>query len=964
MKKHLHLKKVLVALLTIVAVMVGHQAMAASKTVTYTFTVAFDSSNPNRCTLTFTPSNSGFGYSTGRKTVTILDVSSTTGFTVQLDDGLQLTYSQDQGRMTFGDYNSINLNWPNTGGNSRLTLGSSHYYVTHVKLAMPNGNNVLVGQAIPWTGANAQLDVDVDMVTETDGLVNFRTFSATFSDPQVFGQFTVTYGDSPRDYTITYNDAVNGQNGVTNNNPTTYNVTTNTFSVTAPTRTGYDFVRFTYTDAQQSNPIQPTLPHVISRGDAATRKAITFNAQWTPNTYTVTLDNQSATNPGTASVTATYDAAMPAITVPTKTGYTFGGYYTATNGGGTQYYNADGTSAHNWDIASETTLYAQWTANTYTVTLDNQSATNPGTTSVTATYDAAMPAITVPTKTGYTFGGYYTETNGGGTKYYNANGTSAHNWDIASATTLYAQWNVIPWTGGGTTENDPFVILYASQLIKLSNDVNGGNKYNGNFFKLGNDIDMSGVAFDGIGNSISRCFRGTFDGDGKIVSNVIVNRSEYENVGFFGYVSSGGAVKNLILDGVSIAGDQRVGVLVGYGYYCSIENCLVMNSSVTSNWSYRGVICGKPDEATLNGNHYRNCTCNNTQTTNIGVGNFGSTDVDGARSVHTLTLPEQVSVASATESVTYDEVTYYASTSTVTFNYNDVHDGYMPTYSATAGTVSGNTLTMPAEDVTITVSLVAITYNIAYDLAGGSVATANPNTYNIETETFTLNNPTREGYTFAGWTGTDLDEQTMTVTIAQGSTGDRSYTATWSTDAYTITYDLAGGSVATANPTTYTVETPTFTLNNPTKVACNFDGWTGSNGDTPETTVTIAQGSTGDRSYTAQWTQYAFTLSLGTDITASGTVAFTYEGTDYYAVGTEITLAYGGTIPEGYRPLYSVNGNAIVGNTFEMPTADVVVDAVLLERYYTRHRHRRGELHGRLLPTVLQFHQLHEHGPD
>ena len=83
----------------------GHQAMATDKTVTYTFTVAFDSSNPNRCTLTFTPSNSGFGNS-GPKTVTILDISNTTGFTVQLDDGLQLTYGQDRGSMTFGDYNN------------------------------------------------------------------------------------------------------------------------------------------------------------------------------------------------------------------------------------------------------------------------------------------------------------------------------------------------------------------------------------------------------------------------------------------------------------------------------------------------------------------------------------------------------------------------------------------------------------------------------------------------------------------------------------------------------------------------------------------------------------------------------------------------------------------------------------------------------------------------------------------
>lgn len=52
---------------------------------------------------------------------------------------------------------------------------------------------------------------------------------------------------------------------------------------------------------------------------------------------------------------------MPAIVKPTKTGYIFGGYYTGTNGTGTQYYTADGASARTWDSTTITTLYAKWT---------------------------------------------------------------------------------------------------------------------------------------------------------------------------------------------------------------------------------------------------------------------------------------------------------------------------------------------------------------------------------------------------------------------------------------------------------------------------------------------------------------------------------------------------------------------------------------------------------------------------
>ena len=367
-------------------------------------------------------------------------------------------------------------------------------------------------------------------------------------------------------------------------------------------------------------------------------------------TYTITFDKQSGSG-GTSSVMATYGSTMPSITVPTRSGYTFGGYYTGTNGNGTQYYTASGESARTWDLASATTLYAHWTANasdghekvqlweggpywattnigaenpedygyyfwwgdtvgykwenntwvatdgsssnfsfdysantptynkdittlqsegwidgmcvlapahdaahvkwggdwrmptqqeqcdlidncdwtwttkngvngyevrgrgdyasnsiflpaagcglwsslsnagsysyywssvpimdwgnawklsfhssdlftsegmrhygqpvrplqgttkvmTNVVTFDRQNGSG-GTASVTATYGCAMPSITVPTWSGYTFGGYYTGTNGSGTQYYTASGTSAMAWNLTSATTLYAKW--------------------------------------------------------------------------------------------------------------------------------------------------------------------------------------------------------------------------------------------------------------------------------------------------------------------------------------------------------------------------------------------------------------------------------------------------------------------------------------------------------------------------------------------
>ena len=154
---------------------------------------------------------------------------------------------------------------------------------------------------------------------------------------------------------------------------------------------------------------------------------------------------------------------------------------------------------------------------------------------------------------------------------------------------------------------------------------------------------------------------------------------------------------------------------------------------------------------------------------------------------------------------------------------------------------------------TYTANWTPITYKITYDLDGGSVATDNPITYNITTPNFTLNNPTKRGYTFVGWTGSNGTTPQTTVTITKGSMGDRTYTANWTPTTYTLTYNLDGGSVATANPTTYTVESPTFTLNNPTHTDYTFAGWTGTGLTEPTQTVTITQGSTDNRTYTANW---------------------------------------------------------------------------------------------------------------
>lgn len=124
-------------------------------------------------------------------------------------------------------------------------------------------------------------------------------------------------------------------------------------------------------------------------------------------------------------------------------------------------------------------------------------------------------------------------------------------------------------------------------------------------------------------------------------------------------------------------------------------------------------------------------------------------------------------------------------------------------------TIKNNKFTMPDNNVEVKAIFekdapAPTEYTITYDLAGGT-AEGNPDTYTIETRTFTLKNPTKSGYTFTGWSGTGLDgENNMNVTIPTGSTGNRTYTAHWryngsghSYSYYTIKATAgAGGSIS------------------------------------------------------------------------------------------------------------------------------------------------------------------------
>ena len=165
---------------------------------------------------------------------------------------------------------------------------------------------------------------------------------------------------------------------------------------------------------------------------------------------------------------------------------------------------------------------------------------------------------------------------------------------------------------------------------------------------------------------------------------------------------------------------------------------------------------------------------------------------------------------------------------------------------------------MPYAPLTLTLTADKL-YTVTLDASGGDPI--RPIQYTVESEAFLLPTPVRTGYIFLGWTGEGITEPQKTMEIPQGSTGDRTYTANWQVIEYTVTLDVSGGDPL--DPITYTVETPVI-LPTPTSTGYTFLGWTGEGETTPQLTVVLPKGTTGDKMYFANWEVNIYAITLDT----------------------------------------------------------------------------------------------------
>ena len=203
-----------------------------------------------------------------------------------------------------------------------------------------------------------------------------------------------------------------------------------------------------------------------------------------------------------------------------------------------------------------------------------------------------------------------------------------------------------------------------------------------------------------------------------------------------------------------------------------------------------------------------------------------------------------------------------------------------------------------------------IEYTITLDTNGGPVVS--PIKYTVE-DTFTLPYILRPGYEFAGWT---LDGSGMLpftpLIIYPGTTGDLHYKAEWRLAEYTITMDLDGGSGQ--EKVVYTITDEEFELPTPTRNGYEFVGWTGERITTPQTSVKIPKGSTGNKAYTANWKVIRYTITL---VTNGGAVIASIR----YTVEDSVTLP----IPPD-RPGYEFSGWVLDGSG-QFPSTPMIIPA-------------------------------------
>ena len=520
----------------------------------------------------------------------------------------------------------------------------------------------------------------------------------------------------------------------------------------------------------------------------------TLYAVWTPAGVTLTYNANGGTGAPTSEVRNAGSIANLSASAPTRSGYTFVRWNTAANGTGTNYssgasYTMPGTA---------TTLYAVWSAASGSLVYDANSgsgapSTQTGTQGATATVYA-----TVPTRSGFTFAGWNTASNGTGTAYL-AGATYTF---TSGAVTIYAQWTpntlyTLNYNANGATGGPGSTSAYGGQSLTQP----GTNPTRTGY-------TCTGWATTPTGTAISWPYT-------MPSANTTLYAVCAPNVYHVTYVANGGSP--------ATSADAR-----DYNYLSDVTVSSAAATGIT-----RGTydLVGWNTEINGSGTTYSIGSTFKMPASNLNlyaVWVLSSIpiryDANGGTGAPAATT--------ATASSTYTIDPQEPSRVGYTFN------GWAASGGSPAGgpfrTNGTSSFTVPAGTVNLVAQWTAITHTVTYNTTGGSTAPTDANAYGYQSlATVDSTVPTKTGYVFLGWntaqngTGTNYAGGNSIVM----STTDVTLYAQWAGNSYRLTYNANSGTGAPAGENRVVDSVNALSSTLPTRSGYTFNGWnTAANG--------------------------------------------------------------------------------------------------------------------------------------
>lgn len=636
-------------------------------------------------------------------------------------------------------------------------------------------------------------------------------FTAASGGTQISSTTTVTgnvtyyahWTAAKRSYTATFNG-----NGGSTPSPSSITKEYNAALGTLPTcsRTGYTFLGW-YTASSGGTKISTT---------TVVTKDITYYAQWSINSYTLTF------NPNGGTVTPTskdleYNSAYGTLPTPTRASdaqytYTFAGWYTAATGG-TQ------VTAATKMAAKDTTVYAHWTSNTrsYTVSYQTTYGTLNRTSQSIAYNSKGSCTLTMPDNTAeftYTFVGWYTAANGGGTKVGSEltletpaiKGTVTYYAYVTRSTKSYT--HTFNANGGGTVNPATITKAYNTALGTLPT----------------------------------------------------VSRTGYTFVGWFDTSAASGGTQATTTTKVTGTKTWYARWSINSYTFTFDKNGGNTPSATTITKEYNTAVGTLPT-----------CTRNADNTyTYAFAGWFDTSASSGGTQLTTTTkvISNKTWYARWTPTyknytVTWDGNGGTPSKSSSSFHYNDAL-GTLPTATRTGytfkgwstsktGTVNVSTTTKVTANVTYYAVWTINSYTWTFDANGGTGDTTKTLNYNATLSTLptaSRASTAANNYTFAGWFDTDASTGGTQLTTSTKCTSNKTWYARWtaSTRQYKLTVTAGtGGTVSGGGTYNYNASA---TLKATANSGYHFVKW--SDGNTSATrTVTVTK----DATYTATFEQ-------------------------------------------------------------------------------------------------------------